>query len=102
MDASTESAEILSPDVIAGKAVHKPAPEYPRLAQIMGMSGDVVVGVTIDESGKVILAQARGGNPLLKGAAEKAAYKARFTPTLLSGHPVRVKGEITYRFRLED
>jgi hypothetical protein len=30
----------------------------------------------------------------------QAAYQARFTPTLLSGKPVKVSGTITYNFQL--
>jgi TonB family protein len=95
-----ESTEILSPSVLAGKAISKPRPSYPRLAQILKASGDVAVDVTIDESGDVISAKATSGNLLLKDAAVKAAYNARFTPTLLSGHPVKIKGLITYKFRI--
>ena len=36
----------------------------------------------------------------LKAASEFAAYDARFTPTLLNGKPVKVRGIITYRFVL--
>jgi len=38
------------------------------------------------------------GHPLLRGAAEQAARGARFSPTLLSGQPVKVSGVITYNF----
>jgi hypothetical protein len=58
----------------------------------------VVVQVVIDESGKVSSAQAVSGNPLLTGAAVKAATAAKFSPTLLAGRPVKVNGVITYNF----
>ena len=54
-----------------------------------------------DETGKVVSASAVSGHPLLRPAAEQAARQARFTPTLLSGEPVRVTGLLTYNFVLE-
>ena len=56
--------------------------------------------VVIDEQGRVISAKATSGHPLLLHAAEQAAYQAHFTPTTLSGLPVKVTGIITYNFVL--
>jgi protein TonB len=58
------------------------------------------VQILIDEQGRVISAKATSGNPLLQGAAVQAAYRALFTPTILSGKPVKVTGSITYNFVL--
>jgi TonB family protein len=58
------------------------------------------VQVTIDETGKVISARAISGHPLLQAAATQAAYSARFSPTQLSGQPVKVTGTINYNFQL--
>jgi protein TonB len=96
-----EKSSLISPGVIEGKAVSKPQPAYPLLARALEISGDVAVDVVIDESGNVSAARPTSGPLLLRQAAVDAAYKARFTPTLLSGQPVKVKGLITYRFRLE-
>jgi len=38
------------------------------------------------------------GHPLLRAAAVAAARGARFSPTKLSGQPVKVSGVITYNF----
>jgi protein TonB len=61
-------------------------------------SGTVTVQVTIDESGNVVAAQAVSGHPLLQAAAVAAARQAKFSPTLLSGKPVKVTGVLTYNF----
>ncbi len=61
----------------------------------------VVVQVTVDESGNVMAAKAVSGHPLLQAAAVAAARQARFTPTLLSGKPVKISGMITYDFKPE-
>ena len=56
--------------------------------------------IVIDEQGRVVSAKAASGPPLLLQAAVLAAYKARFTPTVLGGQPVKVTGSITYNFVL--
>ena len=88
----------ISGGVLNGKAISLPKPPYPAIAKAAHASGTVTVQVTIDESGKVISAHAVGGHPLLQQAAVQAAYGARFTPTQLSGQPVKVTGVITYNF----
>jgi protein TonB len=84
--------------VVNGKATHLPKPAYPAAALAMGIQGKVDVQVTIDEGGKVISAKAATGNALLRQAAENAAWKVKFTPTLLSKVPVKVTGVIVYNF----
>ncbi|HVF27568.1 MAG TPA: energy transducer TonB, partial [Pyrinomonadaceae bacterium] len=87
--------------VLNGKAISKPVPSYPPVAKAAGVSGAVTVQIMVDESGNVISATAVGGHPLLHEAARQAALQARFSPTLLSGQPVRVSGVITYNFVLQ-
>jgi len=88
----------VSGGVLNGKATSLPKPAYPAAARAVRASGTVTVQVTISESGSVISASAVGGHPLLQAAAVSAARGARFSPTLLSGQPVKVTGVITYNF----
>jgi TonB family protein len=90
----------ISGGVLNGKAVSLPKPSYPPAARSARASGIVVVEVVIDEAGKVIAAKATSGHTLLKQAAVQAAQGARFSPTLLSGQPVKISGEINYNFAL--
>jgi protein TonB len=90
----------LSTGVITSKVIDKPAPPYPQIARAAGISGPVAVQILVDEQGHVVSAKATSGNPLLQTAAVQAAYRARFTPTTLSGQPVKVTGSITYNFVL--
>jgi TonB family protein len=92
--------ETISGGVLNDKAVEKPLPTYPEVARAAGASGNVTVSVLIDEDGRVENAKAVGGHPLLQAAAVEAAYRARFSPTKLSGNPVKVSGVITYNFVL--
>ncbi|MFN2532089.1 MAG: TonB family protein [Pyrinomonadaceae bacterium] len=88
----------ISGGVLNGKALSLPKPAYPQIAKAAHASGTVVVQVTIDENGSVISAHAVSGHPLLQGVAVAAARGARFSPTKLSGQPVKVTGVITYNF----
>ena len=88
----------ISGGVLNGKAISLPKPGYPPIARQAHASGTVVVQVTIDENGNVISASAVSGHPLLRGVAVQAARGARFSPTKLSGQPVKVTGVITYNF----
>jgi periplasmic protein TonB len=91
----------ISGGVLNGKAISKPPPPYPAVARAARASGTVVVQITVDEGGRVVSAAAVSGHPLLRQAAVQAAYQARFSPTLLSGQPVKVTGTITYNFSLQ-
>lgn len=90
----------ISGGVLNGRAISLPKPGYPPVAKAARQTGTVTVQVTIDENGSVISARAVGGPPLLQAAAVQAAYGARFSPTKLSGQPVKVTGVITYNFQL--
>ena len=90
----------VSGGVLNGTAVSLPSPAYPETARRMRIAGVVIVQVVLDETGKVISAQSTDGPPPLREAAVQAARKARFSPTKLSGQPVKVTGVINYKFAL--
>jgi TonB family protein len=88
----------VSGGVLNGNAVSLPPPIYPDSAKRLRVEGVVSVEVVIDETGKVISARAVDGPPALRTVAVEAALKARFSPTKLSGQPVKVTGAINYKF----
>ena len=90
----------ISGGVLNGTAVSLPAPMYPEAAKRMRVMGLVSVQVVVDETGKVIAAEASSGPQGLRDVAVQAALKARFSPTKLSGQPVKVSGLINYKFAL--
>ena len=85
-------------NVLNGRALKLAMPGYPAKARKARASGTVVVKVLIDEEGKVISAKAISGHPLLLAASVEAAKKSLFSPTLLSGEPLKVEGVIEYNF----
>ena len=90
----------VSGGVLNGTAVSLPSPSYPEAARRLRMAGLVTVEVVVDESGKVISAVATAGPAILRDVAVQAAMRARFSPTKLSGQPVKVSGLINYKFAL--
>jgi len=84
--------------VLAGRAVSLPKPEYPKSARPSRARGAVSVQIIMDETGSVITATPVSGHPLLRDSAGVAACKAKFSPTLREGKPVRVVGVVTYVF----
>ena len=91
----------ISGGVLNGKAVSKPMPAYPPAARSAGVQGTVVVQIVVDEDGDVASAHAVSGPEPLRDAAADAALRARFSPTRLSGQPIKVSGVVTYNFILE-
>jgi len=91
----------VSEGVLQGKAVRKQKPAYPAIARTVKANGMVQVLVSISEEGRVIEANAISGHPMLRPAAVEAARQWVFTPTLLSGVPVKVQGVLSFNFILE-
>jgi periplasmic protein TonB len=91
----------VSTGVLIAKVISLPQPTYPPIARQIHIGGAVAIQILVDEQGKVVSAQVVSGHPTLTGAARDAAMRARFTPTLLSGTPVKVQGTIVYNFVLQ-
>jgi TonB family protein len=85
--------------ILNGKALDLPTPKYPAEARRLHEFGEVQVKVLVDETGKVISAEAVFGPDSLRQAAVDAAKLARFAPTVLSGITVKVSGILTYNFK---
>ena len=95
---NTSNREPTPGGVINGKAIKLPRPVYPDEARDLRLSGIVRVQVLISETGRVTEAKALCGHPALAKPSLEAAYKARFSPTKLSGMAVSVNGIILYNF----
>ena len=90
----------ISRGVLNGSALSLPPPAYPDNARRTSIEGTVDVEVLIDENGKVLSAKVISGPAVLRDSAVQAALRARFTPTKLSGQPVKVTGKIVYNFKM--
>ena len=88
----------ISGGVMNGKAINLLVPDYPAEAKASGVEGVVVVQVLVDEQGNVIEARAISGPKLLHDPSLNAARQTKFSPTLLSGEPVKVSGVLIFNF----
>ena len=95
------TTERVTSKILIAKIISMPQPAYPRMAKDTHTQGPVNIQILVDEQGKVISAQVVSGNPMLSFAAKDAAMRARFTPTVLNGQPVKIQGVITYNFVLQ-
>jgi TonB family protein len=72
--------------------------DYPMEAREKQIQGEVIVKVTISETGKVELAEVISGDPILARAALEAAKKWTFKPFIKNGKPVKVATRIPFDF----
>ena len=91
----------VSAGVMAALLVHRVQPEYPRIAQVMGLSGTVELQARIGTDGTVQELEVVSGNPILARAAIEAVQQWRYQPTRLDGQPVEVETHITVTFTME-
>ena len=84
--------------ILNSKAEKLPEPKYPAEAKKTHAFGEVQVKVLVDETGKVISAEALFGPESLRQAAVDAAKLARFKPMIVDGVGVKVSGILTYDF----
>ena len=85
--------EVKPPQLISAPPV-----AYPEIARQAGISGDVVVRIVIDKSGKVTLAKALSGPLLLRDAAVNALRDRKYVPSKLDGRPISVEMLVTIQF----
>jgi TonB family protein len=84
---------------INAKAVSLPKPILTEEAKRVKATGKVQVRVLVDETGKVVSAQALNNVAALREAAEAAARQAIFNPLVQDGITVRFTGILTYEFK---
>lgn len=90
--------KIINGGVLNGKAIDLPKPTYPEAARADKIGGLAKIKVLIDEVGNVTEASVLSGDTLFAKSSLEAARLARFSPTLLSGQPVKVSGVLEYNF----
>jgi tetratricopeptide (TPR) repeat protein len=90
--------KIIEGGYLDGKTLSKPPPSYPVEARKGRVQGKVLVSVIVGESGDVLAACASEGPRQLEAPSERAAYSARFAPSLLMGKPARLRGVMTYNY----
>jgi protein TonB len=91
------------PGVSPPKLVSIRKPEYPPMARRLGVEGDVVISLLVDETGNVIETRLIDGVPQRVGINEsalEAAKNARYEPATKEGVRVKVWTTLRLPFRL--
>jgi periplasmic protein TonB len=88
--------------VEAARTIFAPKPEYPPLAKMARIQGEVRLDAVISKDGTIENLKVISGHPLLVQAAMAAVQRWRYQPTLLNGEAVEVATEIDVNFTLAE
>jgi TonB family protein len=97
---ATATGKPLEVGSLVPRAAQTFAPTYPATARSARITGKVTVFLMVDERGTVAAVERTDGPELLRRAAEDAARRWKFRPTIINGQPVRVSGFINFNFTL--
>jgi len=86
--------------VRAPRLVHRIEPVYPRLAELAGIAGTVVLEAVIGTDGRVQQVEVKGGPGLLIPPAVEAVSQWVYEPTYLNDRPVPVILRVEVQFVL--
>jgi TonB family protein len=75
-------------------------PNYPEVARLAGIEGEVTLRLLIGEDGTVRDLRPVLGPPVLARAAMRAVEQWRYAPALVDGRPVDVVTTVTFAFHL--
>lgn len=98
--AGTQERVSVSSAVVEGLALYKPAPQYPQMARIAHISGDVILKVTIDRTGQVKEVVATSGHPILIQSAIDAVKKWKYRPYVVNGEAVEVESTVKVQYHM--
>ena len=98
VDTSTDEYAPGDKGILNGQAIDLPKPAYPAEAKKNHVTGQVQVKVIVDETGKVISAEAVFGPEPLLAAAVEAAKRARFRPLVVNDVKLKFFGILTFDF----
>jgi protein TonB len=85
-------------DVQAPKLVSSVMPIYPTMAKSSGITGNVVIEVSISATGAVVATKVLSGPPVLRQAAVDALRRWKYRPATLNGVPSAVDITVTMAF----
>jgi TonB family protein len=90
---------LIDPKVAESRLTGRVEPQYPQMAKIARIQGDVVLHILIDKQGHVAKVKQKSGHPILIQAAIDAVNNWDYQPFLLNGQPTDVETFVTVRFR---
>ena len=90
---------LIDPKVAERGLTGRVEPQYPQMAEIAHIQGDVVLHILIDKEGHVAKVRQMSGHPILIQAAKDAVSNWDYQPFLLNGQPVEVETSVVVKFR---
>ncbi len=90
----------MSSGVMGANLVSAPPPEYPVLAKLTRVEGQVILQAVISRQGAVVATHVLQGHHLLRSAAEGCVRKWRYRPYLVNGRPTDVETIVFVNFQL--
>ena len=89
----------VSSGVMAANLISAPTPEYPRLAGMFHIEGQVILQAVVSRNGRVVATHVLRGHRLLRGAAADAVRQWRYRPYVVNGQATDVATIVTVNFR---
>ena len=91
---------VVKSNATGGRELSNAGPEYPQMAKIAHIEGDVVLTASINEEGHIKNLRAVSGHPILIQPTMDAVSQWKYEPFLLEGRPVAVETRITVSYRM--
>jgi len=92
--------EMIPEGLAKAHLIHKVNPEYPQMARVAHIEGQVLLQCVISKHGDVESSRAISGHPILIQAARDAVRQWKYSPFLVDGNPVEIETSITVTFHL--
>jgi tetratricopeptide (TPR) repeat protein len=96
-----KNKNLVQSGLMAGTLTVGPTPPYSQEAKNGGISGPVVLKLTLDERGQLSSINVLSGHPILSAPAELAARRSTYAPARLEGMPVKITGLLIYNFGMD-
>ena len=96
-----KNKNLVQSGLMAGTLTIGPTPPYSQEAKNGGISGPVVLKITLDDNGQLSSINVLSGHPILSGPAELAARRSTYAPAKLEGMPVKITGLLIYNFGMD-
>ena len=90
----------VSAGVMEGNVIRRIEPQYPQMAKIAHIQGDVILQATISKQGNIENLRGVSGHPILVQAAVDAVRQWKYKPYELNGEPVEVETTIKVQFHM--
>jgi len=91
---------LLARELVEEKLINRVEPQYPQMAKIARIQGDVWLHVLIDKQGHVAKIKAVQGHPILVQSGLDAVKQWEYQPFLMNAAPVEVESTVVVKFHM--